>query len=446
MLFAGVPVSTAVTASSASFSLDYGDLAADADTKSSASYSINSHITPIETVATSASYQINPPFPPATSTPAAVCGNGIIEAGEACDGANLGGLTCSNYGHTRGSLSCVACAINSSACYTPSGGGGGGGGGGTIIPPLDFGDELDDFLNPEPPETEVPGEIPAEPIPGEEPAPVFGVPVVLETDLLPAVPAEGAGEEIIETEGELYPAAGGEIQGELQPVAAGELEKTTDQRPVISDQLEKNQHYTIVVLDTEGKVVEKSVMVTDNNGRFIYKPQIDLPVGTVVQFQIYDRNGELQKVRTLQIIEKKYGDLEITEFADRTEVLTALGRVIDLGDIILTGDQAFIRGHGYPLAHIIAYFRSDVRVVETQVDEQGDFALEIPRELELGLHTVSFHQIYPDGVISQHVTYVFNLVDPNNFRFSSYYCLIVPLILTLIIFLLLVKNKKNKRK
>jgi hypothetical protein len=35
-----------------------------------------------------------------------VCGNGIIEAGEVCDGANLGGETCQSQGFTGGTLAC----------------------------------------------------------------------------------------------------------------------------------------------------------------------------------------------------------------------------------------------------------------------------------------------------------------------------------------------------
>ena len=46
-----------------------------------------------------------------------VCGNGVKEPGEACDGSDLGGATCSTQGCTGGSLSCtVACDYDRSAC------------------------------------------------------------------------------------------------------------------------------------------------------------------------------------------------------------------------------------------------------------------------------------------------------------------------------------------
>ena len=67
------------------------------------------------------------------STGISLCGNGVIDQGEECDGSNLAGQTCLSCGYTGGTLSCNSnCAINTSACT--SGGGGGGGGGGGIIP------------------------------------------------------------------------------------------------------------------------------------------------------------------------------------------------------------------------------------------------------------------------------------------------------------------------
>jgi serine protease AprX len=60
-----------------------------------------------------------------TSQPA-FCGNGILEAGEGCDGSNLGGQTCQTFGFNSGTLSCNAnCSVNTSACAnvcTASGG------------------------------------------------------------------------------------------------------------------------------------------------------------------------------------------------------------------------------------------------------------------------------------------------------------------------------------
>ena len=55
----------------------------------------------------------------ATSTPlpAGVCGNGVVDGGEMCDGGNLAGHSCVSRGFHAGSLSCTAsCELDTSAC------------------------------------------------------------------------------------------------------------------------------------------------------------------------------------------------------------------------------------------------------------------------------------------------------------------------------------------
>ncbi|GEM_PF-6029287 len=44
------------------------------------------------------------------------CGNSMIDPGEDCDGADLGGRTCITYGFQTGTISCTACTINTNAC------------------------------------------------------------------------------------------------------------------------------------------------------------------------------------------------------------------------------------------------------------------------------------------------------------------------------------------
>lgn len=47
----------------------------------------------------------------------AVCGDGVQDAGEACDGADLGGATCEGLGYPPGDLACSAgCAVDASGC------------------------------------------------------------------------------------------------------------------------------------------------------------------------------------------------------------------------------------------------------------------------------------------------------------------------------------------
>lgn len=51
---------------------------------------------------------------------AAVCGNGVLEAGEVCDGTDLGGQTCTSaIGHLQGQLACTAeCRLDLTDCST----------------------------------------------------------------------------------------------------------------------------------------------------------------------------------------------------------------------------------------------------------------------------------------------------------------------------------------
>ncbi len=58
-----------------------------------------------------------------------ICGNNVKEIGEQCDGTDLGGKNCLDFGFTGGTLRCIpSCDFDTSSC-TVSGGGGGGGGG-----------------------------------------------------------------------------------------------------------------------------------------------------------------------------------------------------------------------------------------------------------------------------------------------------------------------------
>lgn len=56
-----------------------------------------------------------------TDPNAPVCGNGVIDSGEQCDGTNFGGKTCAsvNASTPQGSLKCTACQLDASGCSTP---------------------------------------------------------------------------------------------------------------------------------------------------------------------------------------------------------------------------------------------------------------------------------------------------------------------------------------
>jgi hypothetical protein len=49
--------------------------------------------------------------------PTAECGNGVVEPGEACDGDDLAGASCSGHGFTTGTVTCTAsCTLDTGAC------------------------------------------------------------------------------------------------------------------------------------------------------------------------------------------------------------------------------------------------------------------------------------------------------------------------------------------
>lgn len=56
-----------------------------------------------------------------TTGPTITCGDGVIEAPEECDGAELGGQTCMSLGFSGGTLSCASnCAFDKSQCVSES--------------------------------------------------------------------------------------------------------------------------------------------------------------------------------------------------------------------------------------------------------------------------------------------------------------------------------------
>ena len=57
--------------------------------------------------------------------PTSECGNGIIEAGEDCEGADFGGATCTDFGYVGGDLGCTgSCMIDVTKCWNEACGNG----------------------------------------------------------------------------------------------------------------------------------------------------------------------------------------------------------------------------------------------------------------------------------------------------------------------------------
>jgi hypothetical protein len=57
-----------------------------------------------------------------------VCGNGVVDVGEQCDGADLNGIGCMDLGYASGDLACdpVTCTYDAAGCMAGGDGGSGG--------------------------------------------------------------------------------------------------------------------------------------------------------------------------------------------------------------------------------------------------------------------------------------------------------------------------------
>ena len=76
-----------------------------------------SEMTTSETMTTTSTETTSSTSDTNTDTTALVCGNGVIESGEACDAGNLGGASCESLGFVGGSLQCDdGCRLDTSLC------------------------------------------------------------------------------------------------------------------------------------------------------------------------------------------------------------------------------------------------------------------------------------------------------------------------------------------
>ncbi len=112
-------------------------------------------LAPLSAAAQTESGQVN-----ITATVPAVCGNGIVQTGEECDGAALNGQSCTTKGFSGGTLSCSSrCTFDTSACAASSGSSSDQGG--VVIP---FVNKILQIINP--PAISVPVSVPAPLLPG----------------------------------------------------------------------------------------------------------------------------------------------------------------------------------------------------------------------------------------------------------------------------------------
>lgn len=103
---AGNPIYTSTTASTQATSVSDDEAEAEAESESGAE--AGDSTTTSTTTTTNSSEEGNP-----------VCGNGVKEGDEECDGNDVGGLTCLDFGHDNGALICADdCKLFTNACST----------------------------------------------------------------------------------------------------------------------------------------------------------------------------------------------------------------------------------------------------------------------------------------------------------------------------------------
>lgn len=121
------PLSGALAASSSDFTLIESDLKNSATSTETSNLELLSVSPNIQTLAYAPSYILEPDIGENM-----YCGNNKKELLEECDGTDLGGLNCSDYGYDTGTLSCdTGCKISTINCYNYSSNSGSSGGGGT---------------------------------------------------------------------------------------------------------------------------------------------------------------------------------------------------------------------------------------------------------------------------------------------------------------------------
>lgn len=446
---------------SSSFELDFDTLTTGSQRFSSNDFQIQSGITPFETNSTSSGFQV------VTHNLVNVdlCGNGVVDAGEVCDGGNLNGQSCSSQGFDGGALSCsLTCtAFVTNACFNNSGGGGGGS---TSLPWVD--------PNPTPPTVTPPSPqppAPTKPTPKPTPQPTPQSPAT-PTPSIPEEP-EAPEQPVSPPQPPAQPATPAEptprptpqppqqppatqpqppvndpiliqdvdrLGGLLKPSAERETSTKEvffiDETPLITGNLEPNENYEIQIRTDANELIEKVEITTDRKGQYLHLVETKIPDGGYVievykssspdspienqsqnqnQKRVYDQRVKVERqedtILKFNLREDVYDQLKVIDFGQHKDVVNDFNQIVDLGEIVKR-PGAKITGRGIPGAKIKAYFQSPlIYRREAIVAPDGSFEIDIPQGLGYGGHHASLIQIHPDQkTISKNLTFEFELI------------------------------------
>lgn len=434
--------------SSSSYRLDYDRTVSDAGTKQSSSYNLIGAFTTISAEGESTSYNLRNVY---AGTPAigAICGNGIIEASEQCEGMNFGGLTCGSFGYIYGNLQCVNCMIVTTGCFNPSGGGGGAICGNGILEggeqcddgnaisgdgcsagcrieyPVcgngitEIGEECDDGninygdgCTPECKLEEKPIEEPKEE-PAEEKTDLsFEVTIEktkpYEIRLRPTVPTGPVPE--------LKPAAPEQENYEyhFEDFQVGGMITVLDETPFVVLNAKPNAFYELAIYNENGVLISRQGAQSDQNGLLKIEslPYLDYKT---YRLDILDSKHEVHATFPITIEDRKYRIHET--IGTNGEIVR---ETICLGQFE-KGKLGALSGKGKSGNIYYAYLQSfghadepkvnPIYVISTVADNDGYYEIPMPENLEAGFYHIDIVQIYEDGKVSRNLRYTIGFTE-----------------------------------
>jgi hypothetical protein len=449
--------------SSPSFQLDFGGVITGSDNTKSDDFEMQSGFSSIETNSSSPNFQIT------TINLFPICGNGVIEGGEMCDTNNFSGQTCSDFGFSLGTLTCINCqSISTVNCSNPPPP--------PPSPPPAGGVVLPIFSNPVDPDEEDSGD---EIIDDEtddgldddlDDADLIDEDLIYDSaDDIPDASLDSSADDIFDFGiGTPIVAEDGDLQTEMPIVSEDEsfgfvelenvfpkftewrLNRTVDLDPVFIEQMEALKEYTLYLrnLDTNETILNAKI-ISDSLGKLIFETEDKLELGKYV-FELFDEDNNRRYYYEFEIVEEIYSKFEIDSFVNIQNVDTdfAINGVLNLGKILKT-DEMFISGKTAKNTRIDSFFQSRIFHVLEFSDEDGAFKIKIPNELSLGKHSLRIVQTYPDKTISDDLQFEFELVDTlevsQKSLLSCFLYFLLILILALYFFLILKKEKRFKK-
>jgi len=361
-------VQTALASSSSNYKLDYTSLTEDSPLASSSNYKLDAGITHIEHIAQSNSYELTAvsDFP--------ICGNGILETGEACDSTNFGGKFCSDYGFSQGNLACSnnCSSVITSSCINS-------GGGAVFFPPIS--DETDDSSK---------------------------------TSTATNPPNSGstsdATDNTDQTDNDVEPPFSIPSSYPPKPLdIVVDVTDTDDHTPLILAKVRPNSSYEIEFKDfASGETILTDSVLSDEKGLILYEPSFDLRDGRYL-ITISALDSDFKIYYNYRILSADYKYISINSFYLNKDLPQIFGRIVGLGSIIYT-DKAFVHGLAEPHSRIIAYIDDRTHSLRTVSNSDGEFSISLPSNLTLGYHIIKIMQILPNGFRGKNLTYGFTLI------------------------------------